>query len=54
MAIPASHLRLVGDERIERQDVLDVLGERLQQAVTSVFAVGGETGRVARLPVRAR
>jgi len=54
MAIPASHLRLVGDERIERRDVLDVLGARLQQAVTSVFAVGGETGRVARLPVRAR
>ena len=44
MAIPASHLRLVGDERIERQDVLDVLGARLQQDVTSVFAVGARRG----------
>lgn len=48
MAMPASHLDRNADDGIERQDVLDVVGSRLQQAIGSAFAAGGTVGRRIR------
>ena len=48
MAMPASQVTRTADDGIERQDVLDVVGSRLQQAIGSAFAAGGTAGRRVR------
>ena len=49
--MPEKHVRQVGEaaiEAIERQDWLDVVGDRLQKAVAAAFQAGGDTGRRVR------
>jgi len=49
--IPEIHVRQIGEaaiEAIERQDWLDVIGDRLQKAVAAAFEVGGDAGRRVR------
>ena len=51
MAVPERHVRQIGEtviETIERQDWLDVIGDRLQRAVTAAFEAGGGAGRRVR------
>jgi nitrite reductase/ring-hydroxylating ferredoxin subunit len=51
MAVPERHVRQIGEtviETIERQDWLDVIGDRLQRAVAAAFAAGGDAGRRVR------
>jgi len=49
--IPETHVRQIGEaaiEAIERQDWIDVIGDRLQKAVSAAFEVGGDAGRRVR------
>ncbi len=51
MAMPQNQRRQIGEPAIravERQDWLDVIGDRLQRAVGAVFRAGGGTGRRVR------
>jgi nitrite reductase/ring-hydroxylating ferredoxin subunit/uncharacterized membrane protein len=51
MALPETRLRDLGEtavERVERQQWLEPLADRLQRAVTAIYQSGGETGRRIR------
>ena len=50
-AMPETQVRRIGEaaiEAIERQDWLDVVGDRLQKAVAAAFEAGGDVGRRVR------
>jgi nitrite reductase/ring-hydroxylating ferredoxin subunit/uncharacterized membrane protein len=49
--MPETQIRQIGEaaiEAIERQDWLDVVGDRLQKAVAAAFEAGGDAGRRVR------
>ena len=49
--MPGTQVRQIGEaaiEAIERQDWLDVVGDRLQKAVAAAFGAGGDAGRRVR------
>jgi nitrite reductase/ring-hydroxylating ferredoxin subunit/uncharacterized membrane protein len=50
-AMPETQVRQIGEaviEAIERQDWLDVVGDRLQKTVAAAFEAGGDVGRRVR------